>query len=323
MKLVRHTQRLARGIAVLGLALLLGACAGPPRQAALPQIREFAAASAKLDAFADLTLHYRDTYTRELPYLNAAAAAQEKASDVVRRAQYGDFMRIQKSVVLYLETLAKLAGGQQYDLSSRVKNMVGGIKSWPDSGIDTQQAYAYTRLGQLVTGALTSTAQQTAAAAMLTDGAEPLHDLLEAMSALLRYYDKTSDNESDIVLGLFEVELPFLESSQDRLLAALVKVRYAEKKSEFSAVGRRLTLAQKQLQAIMVAHRLLLDEAGRATPPTSAAKHPAAATPSPSSSSAKSTATATATKTTTTTTPLQQALAALAGNQAELSLDSD
>lgn len=283
---------------VFAMAAILSACATQP--APMQRVREFAAVSAKLDAFAELSAHYRDTYPREQPYLSASADQQERQSDAMRRAAYGDFMRIQKLVVLYLDTLGKLSGTPQFDLDGRVKNVVGGIKAWPGSGIDTVQASAYTRLGQYVAGALGASAQQTAATSMLHNGAEPLQHLLGAMIALLRYYDKTSDNESKIVLGLFEVELPFLELSQGRLLSALAQVRYAEKKSEYGAIGRRLALAEKHLQAVALAHLLLLQEMG-ITPPQPGGAAPVP--PAPAHSAA---------------TPLQQALRAVVDSETEL-----
>lgn len=254
----RPSAALLRAVMLhLVLATLLAGCASTP-PAPLNAVHSFASASAKLDVFAELTLHYRDTYQRERPYLQAEADATERASDAQRRAAYGDFLRIQKSVVRYLETLATLSGEQQYDFSARVKTAVSGIKAWPDSGIDTQHAAAYTRLGQLVTKAVTGARQKAAVNDLLRDGAQPLATLLAAMSDLLRYYQHTSDNEKALVLGLYEVEIPFRAAPQQRLLATLAKVNEQEKEAEFRATARRFTLAENNLRAISQAHRLLL-----------------------------------------------------------------
>lgn len=243
------------------LALVLTASACSTTTVRLTPVREFAAMAGKLDGVAELTVRYRDTYDRERPYLAPANEKQAAASDAVRRAAYAEFVSIGRCVQLYMETLGKLTGATQGDLSSRVKSLVGAIKAWPGSGISTQQASAYTRLSQLTASALTASYQQVAASDMLRDGAVPMQQLLAAINSLLSDYARTADNEKKTVLGLYEVELPFLATpGQPRLLLVLANNDYAQKKLDYGAAGRRLTLVKNNLHAITQAHLQLVQQ---------------------------------------------------------------
>ncbi len=249
-------------MAAWGIVLSLGACAtgaGAP----LPAVRAFAAESAKLGAFAELTTRYRDTYQREQPYLSPAADQAEQAIDARRRAAYADFIQIQQSVVLYMQTLGKLAGEDEYDLSDRVRALGGGIRAWPDSGLDAHHVSAFTGLARLLTRAATGARQQEAVAAMVGEGDADVQTLLDAMVILLRLYDKSNDNERKIVLGLFEVELPFVDTPRERLLASLAKAHYQGKSTEYGLLARRYALAEKNLGAIAEGHRALAGRIGR------------------------------------------------------------
>lgn len=242
------------GIA-LALALLLGGCAS---RAPLRDMREFAAESAKLGAFAELTTRYRDTYKREQPYLTPAADLAEREQDARRRAAYDDFINIQKSVVLYMQALGKLAGDDQYDVSDQLKKVGAGVKAWPDSGLTASHVTAYTTLGRLIAQMVTASYQERSARALVLDGAAPVDSLLEAMVALLRYYDKTNDNEKKTVLGMLEIGIPFADAPADRLLSTLAKVHYQNKAAEYGLVQRRYALAERNLAAIAEGHRRLV-----------------------------------------------------------------
>lgn len=258
-------MRSSLAITALVLALLLGGCAG---QAALQEARAFAAGADKLDAFAELTEHFRDTYQREQPYLSAAADAAERELDARRRAASADFAGIERSVQLYMHTLGQLAGGATYDLSGQVSKLGSGIKAWPESGLDQTHAAAYTALGQLLTRMAASSQQEAALRAMVSEGDAPLQSLLEAMGALLRYFDKTNSNEKKLVLGLFDVELAFAEPAQARLLTALARAHRQSKAAEYAQVARRYAPAGRSLEQLARQHRSLLERLGvRATIP--------------------------------------------------------
>lgn len=245
---------LASTLAALSATLILGGCAGNPR---LHEAREFAAESAKLGGYADLTQRFRDTYQREQPYLSPAADQRERLADARRRAAYPDLLAIHEAVQLYMQTLGKLADGEAFDLKEPVKAMAASIKAWPDTGLTDRHVNAYSGLARLLARAATNPYQERAVQAMVRDGGDALQALLDAMQNLLRYYGKSSDNERDIVLGMLEVEIPYADTPRDRLLAALAKSHRQAKRNEYRLIGLRHTLAAKHVAAIAAAHQAL------------------------------------------------------------------
>jgi hypothetical protein len=243
---------------ILVLAALLGGCASStPRMA---EVRDFAAQSPKLNAYHELTERYRGTYQREQPFLSATADARERELDARRQAACDDFVKLQYGVQAYMQTLGKLAGDNQYDLEDQVKGLSSGIKAWPDSGLDSRHVNAFAGLTRLLSRAITRPLQETAVNDLMRDGQQPVQDVLDAMRTLLRLYGKTSDNEEKTVLGMLEVEIPFLDPARDRLLMALAKSQQQSKQSEFRLIGLRSTLAQKNLDAIEQSHRALVQQ---------------------------------------------------------------
>jgi hypothetical protein len=236
------------------LAALLAGCAGNAR---LNDVREFAAQAPKLNGYVELSQRYRDTYTREQPYLTAAADRREQAIDVQRRAAYPDLIAIHEAVVAYLRTLGKLAGGDQFDPGDQIKDAAKGIKAWPDTGLSDRHVNAVSGLARLIARVATGRAQDQAVQEMLRDGYEPLRDALDAMTTVLRYYDKNHDNEQAIVIGMLETEIPFANKPQERLVAALAKAHRQEKLNEYRLLGRRHTLAAQHVQDIRARHEAL------------------------------------------------------------------
>ncbi|WP_174800416.1 hypothetical protein [Pseudoduganella albidiflava] len=239
---------------LLLLAALLAGCAGNAR---LKEVRAFAAEAPKLNGYAELSQRYRDTYQREQPYLSPAADRREQAIDAQRRAAYPDLVAIHEAVVAYLRTLGKLAGGDQFDPGDQIKDVAKGIKAWPDTGLTDRHVNAVSGLARLLARIGTGRAQDQAVQDMLRDGYEPLRDSLDAMSTVLRYYDKNHDNEQAIVIGMLETEIPFADSPQERLLAALAKAHRQDKLDEYRLLGRRHTLARQHVQAIRDRHEAL------------------------------------------------------------------
>lgn len=265
MKLPRFFASSLAALLILVAMAVLSGCAGNPR---LQEAREFAAGSAKLGGYADLTQRFRDTYQREQPYLSAAADQRERAADAMRRAAYPDLIAIHEAVQLYMQTLGKLADGEQFDLKEPLKAMGSGIKAWPDTGLSDRHVNAYTGLARLLARAATGSYQERALQSMVRDGEEQLQTLLEAMQNVLRYYDKSSDNERDIVLGMLEVEIAYADTPRDRLLAALAKSHRMAKANEYRLIGLRHTLAAKHVAAIASAHRALAQHLALPDSPT-------------------------------------------------------
>lgn len=237
------------------LTALLAGCASPDR---LRDVREFAAESSRLSGFTDMSVRFRDTYAREQPYLSPAADARERALDAVRRQQYADSLSIAKGVALYLDTLAVLAGERQYDLSDQVHGLSSSIKAWSDAGLDSGHVDAYAELTRLLARSIAAPRQQRAVQAMVRDGQAPLHQLLAAMTALLRYYDKSNAEEKAIVLGMLQVEIAFVDTPPNRLLAALGKAQQQNKMAEYRQAEALCRLAESNLATIAQAQQALL-----------------------------------------------------------------
>lgn len=236
------------------LAVLAG-CTASPR---LQEARDFAADAAKLGGYADLSERFRDTYARERPYLTAAADARERATDAERRAIYTDVMAIHGAVVQYMRTLGQLAGADQFSLDAPLKALGGSIKAWPAAGLEDRHVQAFTGLARVVARAATAREQENAVRQTVQEAEPHLQLLLDAMQRLLRYYDKSGDNERAIVLGMLDVEIPFADTPRDRLLAALARAHRQARAQEYRIAGLRHTLAIRHVAAIAAAHTALL-----------------------------------------------------------------
>ena len=235
---------------------MLGGCA-TTGQVSLAEVRQFADASARLGGYGELSRRYRDTYEREQPYLSPAADRIAKENDARRRAVYDDFVSIQKSVVLYMQTLSVLAGDTRYDLSDRIDDLGSGLKANAESGLQRRQIAAYTGLARLLTRVIASGYQNRSVETMVRDGDADVQVLLDAMIALTRLYAKTNDNEKKTVLGIFDVEIPFSTKTSDRMLVTLAKVHYLTKSTEYKLVDKRYDLALQGLTKVAQGHQKL------------------------------------------------------------------
>jgi len=251
--------RLLQRLFLLWLLAILAGCAGQQR---LTEVRDFAAKAPTLNSYTELSQRYRDTWQREQPYLTAAADQREKAIDARRREAYPDFIAIHHAVVTYMRALGALAGGDQFDLDDQIKAGADGIKAWPDAGITERHVNAYAGLTRLLARLVGGRAQDKAVQTMLRDGYEPLQASLDAMSTVLRHYDKTHDNERAIVLGMLDVETPFADNPRDRLLAVLAKAHRQDKATEYRLLGLRHTLAARNVNDIQTQHQALARQLG-------------------------------------------------------------
>ena len=241
---------------ILAASLVLGGCASTG-QVSLAEVRQFADASARLGGYGELSRRYRDTYEREQPYLSPAADRIAKENDARRRAVYDDFVSIQKTVVLYMQTLSVLAGDARYDLSDRIDDLGSGLKANAESGLQQSQIAAYTSLSRLLTRVIASGYQNRSVETMVRDGDADVQVLLEAMIALTHLYAKTNDNEKKTVLGIFDVEIPFSTKTSDRMLVTLAKVHYLNKSTEYKLVDKRYDLALQGLTKVAQGHQKL------------------------------------------------------------------
>ncbi|MFC0168826.1 hypothetical protein ACFFKC_12140 [Pseudoduganella danionis] len=241
---------------LLAAILLLSGCASSTPQTAA--VREFAALAPNLQSYHELTERYRHTYQREQPFLTPEADAFERQQDRQRQQACDDFVKLQGGVQAYMQALGRLAGDKQYDLEDQVKAMGSGIRAWPDQGLDDRHVSAFAGLSRLLARAVTAPAQQAALQDLLRSGAPAVQQLLEAMQTLLRLYQRSSENEQAIVLGMLETELPYADPQRQRLLRALAGVLQQEKRNEYRLFGLRSTLARQHLDSIIASHQALL-----------------------------------------------------------------
>jgi hypothetical protein len=240
-------------ISALLFALFLVGCAN------LKGMRDFASESAKLSAYTELTTRFRDTYQREQPYLSSEADRLAQENDKRRKAAYEDLLKIHQTVSLYMQTLAKLAGENTFDLSKKIDSLGAGIKAYPDLGIDEKQVNAVVNISKVITKWITTAYQERAVRNVVMEGDAHLQTLLDGMMGLVRYYKKTNDNEKNTVLGFFEVEIPYADTPKDKLLATLARVHMQSKTSEYMNAQLKYDEAEKGIRSIATGHRKLLE----------------------------------------------------------------
>jgi hypothetical protein len=238
------------------LGWMLGGCASTS-QVSLTEVRAFADASASLGGYAELSRRYRDTYQREQPYLSASADKLARATDARRNAAYNDFVAVQRTVVLYMQTLSALAGEARYDLGPRLDELGAGLKANTESTLTQRHVVAYTGLTRLVTRTVASGVQNRSVETMVREGDADLQVLLEAMITLTRLYAKTNENEKKTVLGLFDNELAAAPRGTDRMLLVLARVHLQNKTTEYRLLDKRYDLAAQGLTKVALGHQKL------------------------------------------------------------------
>lgn len=230
------------------VCLLLAGCASPRTE--LAQVRALAAGGDALSAFGELSQRHVDSYQRSRPYLSAAQDARERLLDAQRRAAQADVARLAQAVRLYLQALGRLASADAYDFQPELASAGAAIRAWPGSGIDDRHVSAYALLLQQLSRLGGAASQQARLAQLLRDGDAPLQALLAALDNLLMLYDKSGDNERDVVLGLLEMDIAYADTPPQRLLLVLAKSLQQSKSEEYRLAGLRHTLARRQLAAL-------------------------------------------------------------------------
>lgn len=239
----------ARSCAIVLLPILL-LCGCASSRTDLAQVRALAAGADALNTFGELSQRHVDSYQRARPYLSAAEDAREQLLDAQRRAAQADVARLAQAVRLYLQALGRLARADAYDIAPELASAGAAIRAWPGSGIDDRHVSAYSILLQQLSRLGGVASQQARLSQMLHDGDAPLQDLLAALDSVLALYDKSADNERDVVLGLLEVEIAYADTPQQRLLAVLAKSLQQSKSEEYRLAGLRHTLARRHLAAL-------------------------------------------------------------------------
>ncbi|MGK5030379.1 hypothetical protein [Janthinobacterium sp. MDT1-19] len=241
----RHRRALC-----LNLCLTMVLCGCTTARTDLAQVRALAAGTDALSAFSELSQRHVDSYQRARPYLSPAEDARERLLDAQRHAAQADVARLAQAVRLYLQALGRLAQADAYEVQPELASAGAAIRAWPGSGIDDRHVSAYTLLLQQLARLGGAANQQAHLAQVLHDGDAPLQALLAALDSLLLLYDKSGDNERDMVLGLLDVEIAYADTPQQRLLAVLAKNMQQSKTEEYRLLGLRHTLTRRQLAAL-------------------------------------------------------------------------
>lgn len=234
------------------VALSLTGCAN------LQSVRSFANASAELSGYTQLTDRFNTTYERERLYISGPVDVKAQANDSKRKAAYQDLLVVHKTATLYMQTLAKLAGEDTYDLSGEIEGIASGIKAHPDFGITATQVDAVANLSMLLTKWVTFGMQEKAVKEMVRDGDASFQALLDGMSHLVRLYAKTNENEKHTVLGFFEIELLYADTPKDKLLATLARVHEDAKRREYEQAQPMYVNAEKGIRKVAEGHKELL-----------------------------------------------------------------
>ena len=229
----------------------------------LAEVRQFSGESAKLAAYTELTEHFRDTYAREQPYLYGDEDKLAKTNDLRRKAAYGDLVKIHDNISRYMATLARLAGEDTFDLSHGVLGIADGIEAYPELGIDEAHVDAYSKVVTIVSKWLTSAYQESAVKSMVKEGAKPIATTLEGMSNILRYYQKTHENEKRQVTGFLDGLVRIEQQANNRLLASLGRAHLQEKQASYSATDARIKSAQDGVKAVSEGHAALVKNIDR------------------------------------------------------------
>ncbi|GGY84746.1 hypothetical protein GCM10011613_32210 [Cellvibrio zantedeschiae] len=262
-------MKIVKLVLILCIASSLTACTN------LKEVREYATESAKFSSYNELTLRFRDTYSREQPYLNGEAEKLAQATDLGRKAAYDDLIKIQKSVSLYMETLAQVAGEDSFSLAKELDALKGGIKAHPNFNVDAKQVDAVSNITQILAKWITSAHQEQAVRKMVQEGNEPVQTLLAGMKSLVRIYKATNENEKNEVLGLLETNIAFADAKKDALLIALARAHIQAKTVEYNNAQVKYELAEKGLNNIAEGHTYLhnnIDKLSKAEIKTSVSK---------------------------------------------------
>lgn len=224
----------------------------------LQPVREFANASAELSGYTQLTNRFNTTYERERLYISGPVDVSAQANDKKRKEVYDDLLKIHGTATLYMQTLARLAGEDTYDLSGEINGIAGGIKAHPEFGISKTQVDAVANISNLISRWVTAGIQEKAVKEMVREGDASFQHLLDGMRNLVRLYAKTNENEKRTVLGFFEIELIYADTPKDKLLATLARIHEDSKRREYEQAQSFFLSAEQGIQKVSEGHTELL-----------------------------------------------------------------
>ncbi|HWQ08831.1 MAG TPA: hypothetical protein VN436_06985, partial [Holophaga sp.] len=218
---------------------------------------------ARFSACSELTIRFRGTGQREQPYLTGEALALAEASDLRRRAAFADLQAVHQALAAYLRTLAALAGEETFDVSAGLGQAASGIQAHAEYGLGAEHAAAYASLCRVTATWVSAARQERSVREMLKAGDPCVQVLLDGLASLVRCFKQTSESERRTVLGRLEVEIPFADTSDGRLLAVLARAHAQALRREYDQVAARCDDAAEGIRSLQAGHRRLLEGAGR------------------------------------------------------------
>ena len=248
-------MKLSKIVLSIITTVILSGCAN------LAEVREFASQSANLAAYDDLTVYFRDTYSREQPYLWGDAKDFAIQNDLKRKAAYQDLLKLNDTVVLYMQTLGKLAGEEATNTMMQDVDKLA-ISSHREFGVKDKDVEAVSNIAKIIAKWAMSAYQDDAVKAMIQESDDSLQVVLNSMNTVVRAYKGTFDNERKYILDDFlanQIALEEQQASPNQLTLAAARRDRQQKAVQYSVIEPQYEMLQKAIASIAEGHKKLFD----------------------------------------------------------------
>lgn len=173
-------QRLLRVSFALLCAAILTACAN------LQAVRDFAANSARLTAYQDVTQRYLsspDRIARRIPSDPLFNADRKRVEEVKALIDHDkdSLLKLHSVVTGYMAALAALAGEDAFNLSGDIDKVTGAISASPALGLNAEHVGAFGAIAQKVTSWLLAAKQAREVRSMVREYGDSMDVLLDGL----------------------------------------------------------------------------------------------------------------------------------------------
>lgn len=227
----------------------------------LAEVRDFASQSANLSAYNELTRYFHKTYEREQPYLWGEAKEFAVQNDLKRKAAYQDLLKLNDTVVLYMDTLGKLAGEEPTNSIMQDVDKLA-ITSHREFGVKDKDVEAVSNIAKIIAKWAMSAYQDDAVKDMIKESDDSLQVVLNSMKTVVRAYKGTFDNERKYILDDFlgnQIALEEQQTSANQLTLAWARADRQQKMTEYSAIEPKYEMLDKAISNIAEGHKKLFD----------------------------------------------------------------
>ncbi len=259
---------------LLVLALLtVAGCAN------LGAVRDFAATSAKMTGYKDVTERYITSADRQLEDLppqerhDGTRKVLLELKDTTAK-QKDTLFKLHAATTGYMAALAGLAGKDAYSISGEIGKVSGAIVASEALGINTTHVQAYSNIVQKVADWAMAARQAKDVKRIVQQNGEDMDKLLEAMEFATEGYGRVLKQEATASAGLAEdrafvwnEKMPgdtnsFTAERREVLAALLRKTSAAEKAAQADALKAHKAAASG-LREVRQAHRKMVDNIDR------------------------------------------------------------